>query len=767
MRMEFTLAKRYIFAQKRHAILTIFSIAISVTMIVVLSIAYSTITQISYNSAYDAQPYHVLVGDVTEEQAKTIASQEYIQSCTIRNAVEFKDKCKTEAVIFLTKDVHVPYKTIDEALKKANINSNDVSISYSNLMNVEHLGDDAKLELLVTYAILFLFALIIAFALRLVIDTAFEVSSKEREKQFGVLQSIGATPKQIVRIITNEGLLLSVIGLPLGVGLGIGTSYIIYRLILSTGFAESFWSAEKISHIVHFTINPILLLAAIIIGAAWVLFSAYGTGMRIVRMSPIEAIQGQKRKIVKSKKHRLAGLLFGWIGTLSAKNVRRLPKRFVITVLSLTLSMTLFASFSYILNIADQSTQSLIYSMWGEVKEDFEFSIAKQPNQENDYREYMKQLDDSGYFKQIDPHLTVSAHNADDQSDDIHYSISYMPKDVYEANFDGKPPISYEELAASGKYVEIKAYSVSEFGGVLDFTDVTPKGDSLELTFTTGYEITEKEYNDNHTEGDQTYTEWGVESDADHKFIRKGEEKIRCDIAAVYDPLEVLGEQVYHARYPDEKYVSFIGTLDTYDQSAHTQLEHELFRLLWDGNMFSCCLKDDANYQQAIDFLNRSMHAENMIDFYGDNLMISRTLSAVRICMGAFTVLIALIAIINMINIISTSLLNRKSEFAALRSIGMSDKQLMKLTVAEALQYVCTAGIFAVILCEGLMFLTMQFLKVLTIYEENAALISFTYPLPRLGIAFAASLLIALAATLIPILRMRNDSIVDSIRNVE
>ena len=106
----------------------------------------------------------------------------------------------------------------------------------------------------------------IALTLRLIIDTAFEISSKEREQQFGVLQSVGATPMQIVKILTNEGLMLSVIGVPIGALSGIGLGFAAYKAVLSSGVADVFFTKEKAEQLVHFNVNPWMVLAAIRMG---------------------------------------------------------------------------------------------------------------------------------------------------------------------------------------------------------------------------------------------------------------------------------------------------------------------------------------------------------------------------------------------------------------------------------------------------------------------------------------------------------------------
>lgn len=58
-----------------------------------------------------------------------------------------------------------------------------------------------------------------------------------------------------------------------------------------------------------------------------------------------------------------------------------------------------------------------------------------------------------------------------------------------------------------------------------------------------------------------------------------------------------------------------------------------------------------------------------------------------KTCIYSFMAFIILISIINIVNTISTSILVRAKELAGLKSIGMSNKQKMKMMILEGLFY--------------------------------------------------------------------------------
>ena len=67
-----------------------------------------------------------------------------------------------------------------------------------------------------------------------VIYNSFQISVVERIKQFGLLRAVGATPKQIRKIVVREASLLAAIGIPLGLLCGVIAIYgisFVFKLI--------------------------------------------------------------------------------------------------------------------------------------------------------------------------------------------------------------------------------------------------------------------------------------------------------------------------------------------------------------------------------------------------------------------------------------------------------------------------------------------------------------------------------------------------------
>ena len=69
------------------------------------------------------------------------------------------------------------------------------------------------------------------FCIRMVIDNSFELASKERIKQFGLLKAVGASKKQVFSLVMWEAFYLAVPGVILGILAGLGSSAAIFSAV--------------------------------------------------------------------------------------------------------------------------------------------------------------------------------------------------------------------------------------------------------------------------------------------------------------------------------------------------------------------------------------------------------------------------------------------------------------------------------------------------------------------------------------------------------
>ena len=130
--------------------------------------------------------------------------------------------------------------------------------------------------------------------------------------------------------------------------------------------------------------------------------------------------------------------------------------------------------------------------------------------------------------------------------------------------------------------------------------------------------------------------------------------------------------------------------------------------------------------------------------------------------------LIALIAIVNMVNIVSTGIINRKSELASMQCVGMTRGQMYRLAIIECLQFTLWAGVAATLLCIVIGIGTYNMMGAFDLTGDIKPYIQMIIEaVAKIWIASIFAFLCALAASLIPLRMMQKEPLVEQIRAVE
>ncbi|WP_312426873.1 ABC transporter permease [Lacrimispora sp.] len=122
-----------------------------------------------------------------------------------------------------------------------------------------------------------------------------------------------------------------------------------------------------------------------------------------------------------------------------------------------------------------------------------------------------------------------------------------------------------------------------------------------------------------------------------------------------------------------------------------------------------------------------------------------------------FMALIALITIFNIVNSLAMSVSSRMKQYGAFRAIGLSNRQLIKMIVAEASTYAITGSIFGSVI--GLMLNKLLYAKMVTSYWGE----QWNIPFLQITIIVAIVLLSVILAVRGPVKRIHDMSIVDTI----
>lgn len=694
MRYESLLASRYIRAQKRQSIFTVISISAAIAIIAMMFVLYSVFMDCFRKTVYSSSPYHLALYGATGEQAEILRQEEHIKSVTL----EQDDNGTATAYIMFSSDVG----DRDNWLQKVSMQMGDWqqfrdSHEWNDtLMRIDCIGDGAHLWRLRIFCVFFIFAVMFALALRLVVDTAFEISSKERERQYGVLQSIGATPQQIVKIITLEGMRLSLIAIPFGLTAGVLLAFAMYKTMLAVGLADVFMDMSSDDLHLSFSVDLKMLFISAAVGIIWVFFSAYGVGMRVIRKSPMEAITARADNVEKVKKRALSGLLFGISGSIASRNARRQKKRFVITVLTLTVSMTLFAVFTTLTDTIERSISECLIDEKFEHGNDFSAAIGNRMKGIS-AEAAAQELADSGLFKDIG---ISQAQNLWTEDGENCCSAVYVNREAYAQIFGDNQPVSYDELVRTGGYIVNSAWeallaSPAENGTVDVFAERMVIPEDIKT--------------------------------ADIKTILKEAKTERLP-----HTINIIDSFV-----PGDKYTSiaFFSAFKTYQKVKDEWFGESLWAPTADFSYNSevCNYANNKKAEEWFDSHSDMIYLEESI--YKEKCELHSIMTSIRTGVLVFNVLISLAALINLLNIISTGIANRRSELASLQCIGMTDKQLYRMAAIECMQFTMTAAVISAALCGAVILCTEHLLPTLllsTYTEDNGSAREMTNSLVRL-----------------------------------
>ena len=174
------------------------------------------------------------------------------------------------------------------------------------------------------------------------ISNALSISLQERIKQMGMLSSIGATKGQKRLSVYLEAFLLGVVSIPLGLVVGILLSALLLSVVRAA-FGETFtFGIVELS----LKVNGLILLVSGLSGIASLCFGSRKPVKQAAKITVIEAIRQSNNEVSKKKFRdgKIVSLVFGIYGSLAAKNIKRNPKRFRAITGSIFLSVVVALS---------------------------------------------------------------------------------------------------------------------------------------------------------------------------------------------------------------------------------------------------------------------------------------------------------------------------------------------------------------------------------------------------------------------------------------
>jgi len=604
----------------------------------------------------------------------------------------------------------------------------------------------------VLYRLAAIVMVIIIVASVVLIYNAFAISVSERTRQFGLLSSLGATKKQMRNMVRFEALVLSAIGVPLGILSGIGGIGITLHFI-GTLFTTSSMSGGVAMRL-H--VSWVGVLVAVVLGVVTVLLSAWLPSRRATKVSAMEAIR-QSQDIHGTKKlvrpSLLTRKLFGLPGVLGVKYYKRSAKKYRTTVFSLFLSVVLFVS-------ASSFSSSLAKSVGGAFGGDtydlsFPYYTEDTDIAPNALLDQLRGLDSVDAAAYVLSFQITGGFRPEDLSQDMQelstpvdgtvyqpFDLSFVDDDTYQALCEQRKltPASTSGIAfdgitefdsQQGKYVYLDQLGVS----------------ALSMSFLT-FDLVEGHYPDSPVEGpDGTVQVPYIDADNGTPTLYPLDEvahvtPIEVTLVEKEWPYFLSNGGLVTVLYPMSQLEEFPldvsqGSYRFYMMASdHQQAEQDIKDLLGmhqlrPGNLFNNAEHDGAN-RNLITIIN--------VFSYG------------------FIALISLVAMTNVFNTISTNVMLRTRDFAMLQSVGMTRREMRRMLGFECVLYGTRALILGIPVSIFISYL---------IYDAIAQ----GYPLPfqvpwiPLGIACLSVFLVVFATMAYAARKIGKQQLVEALKN--
>lgn len=174
------------------------------------------------------------------------------------------------------------------------------------------------------------FLALVIFTGYLIIYNIFQISVTGDIRFYGLLKTIGVTPRQLKRIIRQQALFLCVAGIPAGLLLGYGVGAFLTPVVMArTTFGAGVSTVST---------SPLIFLASALFALLTVMLSCARPGKIASKVSPVEATKYTETVKSKKKKRTTRGAK---VYQMAFANLGRNKRKTVLVVISLSLSVVL------------------------------------------------------------------------------------------------------------------------------------------------------------------------------------------------------------------------------------------------------------------------------------------------------------------------------------------------------------------------------------------------------------------------------------------
>lgn len=540
--------------------------------------------------------------------------------------------------------------------------------------------------------------LLIIFTGYLIIYNVFQISVAGDIRFYGLLKTIGTTPRQLRRIIRLQALSLSAVGIPIGLVLGwlIGgqlTPVIVARL----------------NGIMPMTsVSPWIFAISAAFALLTVLISCRKPGRMAARVSPVEAVRytegGSEKTRAKGRKARKVSPF-----TMAWANLGRSKGKTVVTVLSLSLAVVLLTvtvnfagGFDMDKYVSNFTASDFIVANAGKFQTSTLFSDEQAlPQSAIDAINAQGGITDSGVvYGQTFGALEYVTEDWFRQNKESFYTPEEMDNlirltDRNEAGLladsvqlSGMSPFALDHLTVlegdlsalyePGSRAIAAVYFEDEYGNIDRNSHWARLGDTVTLRY-----VEESEYYDPDT-GEVWASLEDVPDGANWVERPVQYRDVDYTVAALVAVPSALSYRYYGS---DE----FILNDQTFVQDSGTDsVMYYAFDTTDEANaaMESFLADYTENVNPELDYESKATYAGEFESMRSMFLLLG----------GALSFIVGLVGVLNFFNAILTGIIARQRELAVLQAVGMTGRQLRAMLIWEGLLYALGAAGLALIL---------------------------------------------------------------------
>ena len=631
----------------------------------------------------DIMPVHYIniseeYADLVEAEGKSNGLQDFRTDLNVMLRSEINIEGQMEQVI---DDLGLPWKT-EQSYDRIGVNWGYTSA------NVKATADAS------TVIAILAFLMLVIFTGFLIIYNIFQISVTGDIRFYGLLKTIGVTPRQLKRIIRQQALLMCIVGIPVGMILGYGVGVALLPTIMEqTNFGVASTMVSS---------SPLIFVASAVFSLITVLLSCAKPGKLAAKVSPVEAAKYVETTSSKKKKRTTRGAK---VYQMAFANLGRNKRKTALVMVSLALAVVL-------LNILVTFTGGFDMEKYLGKRTCADFIVSSTG--------YFRQPNRTETFITEEQIAQIQANTSGSLSGSgykVTGALGWMTEEAWRmdrARF-GSPNTVERELAQAHRRGDLVGPTALIEG--LDeplFEKLTVvEGDLAPLFRSEEKAIAMVVYTDDYGNVSTpdyyppvgstqtiTYVEETMYIDS-----RTGEEMNENT------PMEYIQSRITKSHDMDYTICAYV-TLPTPMSYRYTTIGYrfvlpvdrlteesgrEVIPMFW---LFDT--PDLASEEAAEKFLAKltedplselmyESKAKMRDEFYSFQTMF-------LLLGGLLCAIIGLIGILNFINAIMTGILSRRREFAVLQAVGMTNKQLKTMLIYEGLFYALGSSIAALIL---------------------------------------------------------------------